>query len=725
MDVSFILDGLNEAQRDAVTSDSKKLLVLAGAGSGKTKVLVHRIAWLNKALSFSTHSILAVTFTNKAASEMKGRIEEILEQPIPEMWCGTFHSISNRLLRRHYSEANLDRDFAILDSDDQLRVIKRILKILELDDDQWVPEKVRWQINTWKDDALRPKDIDDKGDFNIEVLKKIYIAYEKYLEQENLVDFNELILRSYELIRDNAEIRSLYQKKFRCVLVDEFQDTNTLQYKWMRNLLDEKTFVTTVGDDDQSIYGWRGAKIENINHFAKDKGTEVTRLEQNYRSTSNILDAANAVIDKNTNRLGKKLWTALGEGDKIDIFEAYSEQEEASYVSESVHRIVDNNDNYKEVAVLYRSNAQSRVIEEYLLRNNIPYVIYGGVRFYERLEIKNVLSYLRLIVNKNDNTAFERAIGVPSRGVGEKTIENIRNYSNENNLALFASSEKMASEDKIKGKAQNSIKNFTSQFETYNEKLQEISASELVEFVINHSGLIDHHMKESGEKGKIRVENINELITAVKSFEILNKNEDLSDYDSMLAAFLSSVSLDMGETQADKYDDAVQLMTIHSAKGLEFKHVFLVGMEENLFPHSRSVENISELEEERRLCYVGITRARQKLYLSYAEYRRMYGNDSYNPPSRFIKEIPDEHTDFVRPRQSYKTSYYGTANSFDSGDENSHEFSLGDSVFHEKFGLGTILSIEGEGELSKVQVNFADFGTKWLVLGYANLEKTN
>ena len=665
MDVSFILDGLNEAQRDAVTSDSKKLLVLAGAGSGKTKVLVHRIAWLNKALSFSTHSILAVTFTNKAASEMKGRIEEILEQPIPEMWCGTFHSISNRLLRRHYSEANLDRDFAILDSDDQLRVIKRILKILELDDDQWVPEKVRWQINTWKDDALRPKDIDDKGDFNIEVLKKIYIAYEKYLEQENLVDFNELILRSYELIRDKAEIRSLYQKKFRCVLVDEFQDTNTLQYKWMRNLLDEKTFVTTVGDDDQSIYGWRGAKIENINHFAKDEGTEVTRLEQNYRSTSNILDAANAVIDKNTNRLGKKLWTALGEGDKIDIFEAYSEQEEASYVSESVHRIVDNNDNYKEVAVLYRSNAQSRVIEEYLLRNNIPYVIYGGVRFYERLEIKNVVSYLRLIVNKHDNTAFERAIGVPSRGVGEKTIENIRNYSNENNLSLFASSEQMASEDKIKGKAQNSIKNFTSQFETYNEKLQEISASELVEFVINHSGLIDHHMKESGEKGKIRVENINELITAVKSFEILNKNEDLSDYDSMLAAFLSSVSLDMGETQADKYDDAVQLMTIHSAKGLEFKHVFLVGMEENLFPHSRSVENISELEEERRLCYVGITRARQKLYLSYAEYRRMYGNDSYNPPSRFIKEIPDEHTDFVRPRQSYKTSYYGTSNSFD------------------------------------------------------------
>ncbi len=619
MDVSFILDGLNEAQRDAVTSDSKKLLVLAGAGSGKTKVLVHRIAWLNKALSFSTHSILAVTFTNKAASEMKGRIEEILEQPIPEMWCGTFHSISNRLLRRHFSEASLDRDFAILDSDDQLRVIKRILKILELDDDQWVPEKVRWQINTWKDDALRPKDIDDKGDFNIEVLKKIYIAYEKYLEQENLVDFNELILRSYELIRDNAEIRSLYQKKFRCVLVDEFQDTNTLQYKWMRNLLDEKTFVTTVGDDDQSIYGWRGAKIENINHFAKDKGTEVTRLEQNYRSTSNILDAANAVIDKNTNRLGKKLWTALGEGDKIDIFEAYSEQEEASYVSESVHRIVDNNDNYKEVAVLYRSNAQSRVIEEYLLRNNIPYVIYGGVRFYERLEIKNVVSYLRLIVNKHDNTAFERAIGVPSRGVGEKTIENIRNYSNENNLSLFASSEQMASEDKIKGKAQNSIKNFTSQFETYNEKLQEISASELVEFVINHSGLIDHHMKESGEKGKIRVENINELITAVKSFEILNKNEDLSDYDSMLAAFLSSVSLDMGETQADKYDDAVQLMTIHSAKGLEFKHVFLVGMEENLFPHSRSVENISELEEERRLCYVGITRARQKFYFSYAE----------------------------------------------------------------------------------------------------------
>ena len=668
MDVSNILNDLNDAQRQAVTSESQKLLVLAGAGSGKTKVLVHRIAWLIEALSNSTHSILAVTFTNKAASEMTGRIESILNQPIPEMWCGTFHSISNKLLRRHYAEAGLEKDFSILDSDDQLRVIKRILKELELDDDQWQPEKVRWQINNWKDDALRPKDIDDKGDFNLEMLKRIYAQYEAYMKRENLLDFAELILRSYELIRDNADIRKLYQNKFRNVLIDEFQDTNAIQFKWIKNLVGEKSTLTAVGDDDQSIYGWRGAKIENINKFAKEKETEIVRLEQNYRSTGNILNAANAVIGKNSNRLGKKLWTEGNDGDKIDIYEAYNEQEEANFVAENIHKIFDGGDQYKDTAVLYRSNAQSRTIEEFLLRQDIPYVIYGGVRFYERMEIKNVISYLRLIVNRNDNTAFERAISVPPRGIGEKTIANIRASSQEQEISLFQASKNMLKDGSLKGKASASMEQFTNFIETSAEQINEFSSEEFVEMVISKSGLIDHHMKEAGEKGRIRVENINELISAVKSFESANKDEDMSDYDSFIAAFLSSVSLDMGETQASKSDDAVQLMTIHSAKGLEFKYVFLVGMEESLFPHSRSMDNLNELEEERRLCYVGITRARFKLFLTYTEFRRLYGHESYNPPSRFINEIPNEHIEFLRPKQTYKNSYFASASSVTSNE---------------------------------------------------------
>ena len=721
MDVSFILDDLNDAQREAVTSESKKLLVLAGAGSGKTKVLVHRIAWLIKALASSTHSILAVTFTNKAASEMTGRIESILEEPIPEMWCGTFHSISNRILRRHFKEAGLEKEFAILDSDDQLRIIKRILKELDVDEDQWQPEKVRWQINTWKDEALRSKDVDDQGDFNIEMLKRIYIHYENYMAKENLLDFAELILKSYELIKTNKTIKELYRKKFRHVLIDEFQDTNSLQFKWIKNLIDPTTTIAAVGDDDQSIYGWRGAKIENINKFAKEKGTQIVRLEQNYRSTANILNAANAVIGKNSNRLGKKLWTKGNEGDKIEVFEAYNENEEANFISENAHSIFDAGDHYKDMAVLYRSNAQSRTVEEALLRQNIPYVIYGGVRFYERLEIKNVLSYLRIILNSSDNNAFERAIGVPSRGVGEKTLFNIRNYAQEFDLSLSQAAKQMITKEIIKGKAGQSISDFINLIESSGEQINDMSSDQFVEMVINQSGLIDHHMKEPGEKGRIRVENINELISAVKSFEALNKHEDMSEYGSYISAFLSSVSLDMGETQASKSDDAVQLMTIHSAKGLEFKYVFMIGMEESLFPHSRSIENINELEEERRLCYVGITRARQKLYLTYTEFRRLYGQDSYNPPSRFINEIPNEHLNFVRPKQSYRSSFFGTVSSQISDTE--HPFKLGEIVKHKVFGEGVVLSIEGQGDASRMQINFNTAGTKWLVTAYANLEK--
>tara|TARA_A200000113_G_scaffold226049_1_gene249962 strand:+ start:5656 stop:7830 length:2175 start_codon:yes stop_codon:yes gene_type:complete len=722
MDVSFILDDLNEAQRAAVTSESKNLLVLAGAGSGKTKVLVHRIAWLIKALDNSTHSVLAVTFTNKAANEMTGRIENILDEPIPELWCGTFHSISNKILRRHHKEANLEREFSILDSDDQLRVVKRVLKFLEIDDDQWPAEKVRWQINNWKDEGLRSKDIDENGDFNIEILKKIYSEYENYLKRESLVDFAELILKSYELINENQDLQNLYRKKFKHILVDEFQDTNSIQFKWIKNLTGEGSSVVAVGDDDQSIYGWRGAKVENITEFSKVKNTQIVRLEQNYRSTENILNAANAVIGKNSQRLGKKLWTDGAKGDPIDVYEAYSEQEEASFVSENVHQITQGGDQYKDIAVLYRSNAQSRVIEEFLLRQTIPYVIYGGVRFYERLEIKNVISYLRLCINHTDNTAFERAIAVPTRGVGEKTLALIREAAVAHDIPLLHAARNLTNEEQIKGKANKSIKNFLNFIDGSSEQIHNLPPDEFVEMIINQSGLIDHHLKERGEKGKIRIENINELISAVKSFDTANKNEDLSDFGSVLAAFLSSVSLDMGETQANRNDDAVQLMTLHSAKGLEFKYVFIVGMEESLFPHSRSSENISELEEERRLCYVGITRARSKLYLTYTEFRRLYGQDSYNPPSRFIKEIPNEHLEFVRPKQSYTTSYYATVNS-EAKEESEHEFNLGDSVSHKTFGEGVVLSIEGSGDSSRIQVNFYGVGTKWLVAAYASLER--
>ena len=722
MDVSYILDDLNDAQRQAVTSESQKLLVLAGAGSGKTKVLVHRIAWLIKALSNSTHSILSVTFTNKAANEMTGRIEQILDQPVPEMWCGTFHSISNRLLRRHYKEAGLEKDFSILDSDDQLRVIKRNLKELDIDEDQWPAEKVRWQINNWKDEAQRSKDVDDKGDFNLETLKKIYSHYEGYMQRENLIDFAELILRSYELIRDNSKVKELYSNKFKNILIDEFQDTNEIQFKWISNLTGANTTVTAVGDDDQSIYGWRGAKIENINKFSKEKGTSIVRLEQNYRSTQKILNAANAVIGKNSNRLGKKLWTEGNEGECIEVYEAYNEQEEANYVAENVHKIFSGGDYYKDIAVLYRSNAQSRTIEEYLLRQNLPYVIYGGVRFYERLEIKNVLAYLRLIVNRNDNTAFERSIGAPTRGIGEKTLELIRTYAQENDLSLFESCKGVVKYDVLRGKAAKALELFCDFIETCAETIHELPSDEFVEKVINQSGLIEHHMKEKGEKGRIRIENINELISAVKSFEIINKNEDLSEYDSFIAAFLSSVSLDMGDTQASKTDDAVQLMTMHSAKGLEYKYVFLVGMEESLFPHSRSMDNINELEEERRLCYVGITRARSKLFLTYTEFRRLYGQDSYNPPSRFINEIPQECLEFVRPKQTYKNSFYGSTVS-EKLEQDGSEYGLGDRVHHNSFGEGVILSIEGQGDSARIQIHFDAVGTKWLVMSYANLKK--
>jgi len=722
MDVSYILDDLNDAQRQAVTAESQRLLVLAGAGSGKTKVLVHRIAWMIKALNSSTHSVLAVTFTNKAANEMTSRIEQILSQPIPEIWCGTFHSISNRILRRHHAQADLEKDFSILDSDDQLRIIKRIVKRLEIDEDQWPADKVRWQINKWKDDGLRPNKIEDKGDFNIEILKKIYIDYENYMQSENLLDFAELILRSYELIRDNQDLRNSYHKKFKNILIDEFQDTNSIQFSWIKNFTGDGSNVTAVGDDDQSIYGWRGAKIENINSFSKEKGTQIIRLEQNYRSTGNILNAANAVIGKNSNRLGKKLWTADSKGDPIHVFEAYSEQEEANFIVDTVVRAIEDGDYYKDTAVLYRSNAQSRVIEEFLLRQNIPYIIYGGVRFYERLEIKNVISYLRLVINNNDNNALERAIGVPTRGIGEKTLAELRRIADESGLSLFSAAKKVIEEKIFKGKGLNSLASFINFIEDCSEKLYELPAYEFVEMIINQSGLIDHHMKEKGEKGKIRIENINELISAVKSFAIIHKNDDLSEFDSLIAAFLSSVSLDMGETQANKTDDAVQLMTLHSAKGLEFKTVLIVGMEESLFPHARSVESINELEEERRLCYVGITRARKKLFLTYTEYRRLYGRDSYNPPSRFITEIPDDHIEFIRPKQSFSSGYYGTV-AKNNDKIQTLEYALGDNVVHSTFGEGVVLNIEGDGDSSRIQVSFHEVGTKWLVSAYANLKR--
>jgi DNA helicase-2/ATP-dependent DNA helicase PcrA len=718
MDVTPILDSLNDAQRQAVTAAAGPTLVIAGAGSGKTRVLVHRAAWLIDVEGVNPQGLLAVTFTNKAAAEMRGRIESLLNIPVQNLWIGTFHGLAHRLLRRHWREANLPQNFQIIDSDDQIRLIKRLLKNLEADDNQWVPREVQYFINGQKDEGLRPKHLDDDGDPNRRQMIAFYHAYEEVCERGGLVDFAELLLRAHELWRDNDELLAHYQRRFSHLLVDEFQDTNAIQYAWLRLLAGKTGIPFVVGDDDQSIYRWRGARVEHIHRFQKDfPGTTMVKLEQNYRSTATILHAANAVIENNSSRLDKKLWTDGAEGELIRVYAAYNERDESDFVIGRLRDWIDQGNLRADAAILYRSNAQSRVLEEGLVNAGIPYRVYGGQRFFERVEIKDALAYLRLISNRDDDSSFERVVNKPTRGIGARTADMIRVYARANSCSMWRAAGAVAS-DELNGRAANAVLTFLNLVETLARDTDNLELPDRIDHVIHASGLIEFFKKEKGEKGETRIENLLELISAGRSFE-----PDPAEEMSPLDEFLSHAALEAGDGQADAWEDCVQLMTMHSAKGLEFPLVFMSGMEDGLFPHQRSISDPNGLEEERRLCYVGITRAMQTLYITYAEQRRLHGMDNFSQPSRFIAEIPKQHIEEVRPRVKVSQPLRApgtTRTPIRQGAELG--IRLGQRVRHQKFGDGVILNCEGQGAHARVEVNFETAGIKWLVLSYANLD---
>ena len=721
IDPNALIDGLNEKQRAAVAAPIENLLVLAGAGSGKTRVLVHRIAWLMSVEEASPFSIMSVTFTNKAAAEMRGRIEELMMGSASGMWNGTFHGLCHRILRAHYLDAKLPEDFQIIDSDDQQRLLRRLIKAQNLDEKQWPARQVSWWINGKKDEGLRPSHIDTFNDPVTQTYLQLYRAYQEACDRAGLVDFAEILLRAQELLRDNKHIRQHYQTRFKHILVDEFQDTNNIQYAWLRLMAGPDTHVMIVGDDDQSIYGWRGAKVENIEKFTVEfPSVNTIRLEQNYRSTKTILDASNALIANNTERMGKELWTDGSAGEPISVYSAYNELDEARFAVSKIKEWQEKGGVLTDTAMLYRNNAQSRVLEEALIQAGLPYRIYGGMRFFERQEIKDALSYLRLMANRNDDAAFERVVNTPTRGLGDKTLETIRFAARDRGCTLWKASTSLLEEQVLPGRAAGALGRFIELVHALEDDTKEMSLHQQTDHVIKSSGLFAMYEQEKGEKSKARIENLEELVTATRQFEKPEEAEDMP----LLTAFLTHAALEAGEGQADEFDDAVQLMTLHSAKGLEFPLVFMVGVEEGMFPSQMSAEEAGRLEEERRLCYVGMTRAMEKLYITYAEMRRLYGQDKYHKPSRFIRELPEDCLDEVRmkakvsrPASSGRFSQSVVKESF-----NQTGFSLGARVMHPKFGEGTIINFEGSGPQSRVQVAFNGEGIKWLVTAYAKLE---
>lgn len=712
MIIPEFLQTLNDAQREAVTAPMGHQLILAGAGSGKTRVLTYRIAWLIHTEKVSPNSILAVTFTNKAAGEMRHRIESLLESSARSMWIGTFHNLSHRLLRIHWREAGLTENFQILDPDDQYRLIKRIITSLNLDEDRFPPKEALWFINLQKDEGLEARQLSSYGNSIQEKWIAIYAAYEEACQQAGLVDFSDLLLKVNNLWKRHPEILTHYQARFRHLLVDEFQDTNAMQYFWVRQLAGGDNFITIVGDDDQSIYGWRGAQVENLDCFRRDfSNVKLIRLEQNYRSTGTILKAANALIAHNQSRLGKNLWTTQEEGDRITIYSAFNEFDEAHFIANRIREHQNCNLFLRDMAILYRSNAQSRVLEETLIHYGIPYRIYGGLRFFERAEIKDTLAYLRLITNSQDNAAFERIVNLPTRGVGDNTQTLLRDHAKLYNMSLWQAARQMVEEKLLSTRAASGVNQFITLVENLRENVKNFSLHETVQHIIYNSGLIEHYRKEKGEKGISRIENLEELINAAKEF-----SADLDDVDTTpLSAFLAYSALEAGESQAGLSEDSVQLMTLHSAKGLEFATVFLAGCEERLFPHYLSQDNPEKLEEERRLCYVGITRAMKKLYLTYAEARQLYGKNSHNRPSRFLKEIPSELIEGIRMKTS--VSPPECSPSFDEPTSNSG-LRVGQHVSHPQFGDGIILQQEGQGNRARLQIKFAHVGVKWLIASY-------
>ncbi len=757
MDVTHIIEPLNDAQRAAVTAPEGHALVLAGAGSGKTRVLVHRVAWLLATRQVSPFGILAVTFTNKAAGEMRGRIEEMLGHPVGGMWVGTFHGLAHRLLRLHASEAGLPEGFQIIDSEDQQRLVRRILRRLELDEGRWPPRQVQGFINARKEEGRRSGHLGEPTDPWARQMARLYREYEEACRQSGLVDFAELLLRAHELLRDNDALREHYRSRFRHILVDEFQDTNAIQYAWIRLLAGDAGLLFAVGDDDQSIYGWRGARVENMRRLGKDfPGLATYRLEQNYRSTANILSAANALIAHNPERLGKNLWTRGQSGEPLHLYRAFNDVDEARFIVSRIAAWVDGGGRRDEVAILYRVSAQSRVLEEALLGAGIPYRVHGGLRFYERAEIKDALAYLRLTLNRDDDAAFERVVNTPTRGIGARTLEVVRGRARREGTSLWRAAAALVrepGEGGLPARAAHALGAFLSLIdESLGEAHSRLGLEEQVAATIEVSGLVPHYRKEKGEKGEARIENLQELVTAARQFE-----ERLDGEDELaarpLTTFLAHAALEAGEMQAADFEDGVQMMTLHAAKGLEFPLVFLCGMEEGLFPHQRSSDDPARLEEERRLCYVGMTRAKRQLVLSFAESRRLHGADYYPGPSRFLREIPSELVEEVRfgggPRPSEgfgseRRSFGsapgrgtgsgpgggrgrrppggGRAGAWGAGETAPGGLQLGQRVAHARFGEGVVLGYEGDGPQARVQVNFERAGSKWLVLAYANLQ---
>jgi DNA helicase-2/ATP-dependent DNA helicase PcrA len=723
------LEGLNPEQLEAVTLPAQSALILAGAGSGKTRVLTTRIAWLIQTGQVSPHGLLAVTFTNKAAREMLTRISAMLPINTRGMWVGTFHGLCNRMLRIHHRDAGLPQLFQIMDTQDQLAVVKRIMKSMNLDEERYPPRQAAWFIAANKEEGRRARDADAYDEVTRRLVE-VFAAYEEQCQREGVVDFAELLLRSYELLSRNEPLREHYRSRFRHILVDEFQDTNRLQYRWLKLLAGPDNNIFAVGDDDQSIYAFRGASSANMQELQRDFRIErVIKLEQNYRSHGSILDAANALIGHNRKRLGKNLWTAEGKGEPLRVLEAPNDIEEAAFVVGEVVSLRADGVSLGEIAVLYRSNAQSRVIEHALFGASIPYRVYGGLRFFERQEVKHALAYLRLLANPDDDGAFIRVVNFPTRGVGSRSLEQIQEVAAARGISLWSA----ACANTLSGKAAASIAGFVRLVENMQQATAGQPLPQVIEHLIDASGLGPHYRNE--KEGADRLENLSELINAAATFlkERAAQPAIEAEETDDLTAFLAHAALEAGEHQADAGAEALQLMTVHSAKGLEFHTVFVSGLEEGLFPHENSLTEVDGIEEERRLMYVALTRARRRLYLTFAQSRMLHGQTRYNVPSRFFREIPEPLMKKVRPArfglppQSTGSRGYPGAGSrgvvaqplFQQTADS--PWRIGQNVVHPKFGSGVIVSAEGRGAEARVQVNFRDSGLKWLMLEYARL----
>ncbi len=781
---SPLLQQLNPEQRAAVTLPPEHALILAGAGSGKTRVLTTRIAWLLQTGQLTPGGVLAVTFTNKAAKEMMTRLSAMLPVNVRGMWIGTFHGLCNRLLRAHYKMANLPQTFQILDTQDQLSAVKRLCKQFNVDDERFPPKQLQWFIAGAKEDGLRPRDM-VATDSDTRKKVELYQLYEEQCQREGVVDFGELMLRSFELLRDNDAVREHYQRRFRHILVDEFQDTNKLQYAWLKQLAGAHSAVLAVGDDDQSIYAFRGARVGNMADFVREFAVQhQIKLEQNYRSYSNILDSANALISHNSKRLGKNLRTDQGPGEPVRVYESTSDFAEAQWMVDEMRQLVRDGTERKEIAVLYRSNAQSRVIETALFNAGMPYRVYGGLRFFERAEIKHALAYLRLLENPNDDTSFLRVVNFPPRGIGARSIEQLQDSARATGCSLHDAV------SAVSGKAGSNLGAFVAKIDVLRERTQGLTLREIIELLLDHSGLLEHYKTE--REGADRIENLEELVNAAESFvmiegfgrdavampvdelngspqavsdaagsaaasaidaaglsarqageageaEVDSEFADSGEVMSPLAAFLTHAALEAGDNQAQAGQDAIQLMTVHASKGLEFDCVFITGMEEGLFPHENSMNDHDGLEEERRLMYVAITRARQRLYLSHSQTRMLHGQTRYNIKSRFFDELPEHTLKWITPKHSAFGSGFERApmqRGYQSTPDFSASFSApvperkqpsehglrtGMKVFHTKFGEGTVLTLEGAGDDARAQVNFPRHGVKWLALSVAKL----